>query len=140
MLILIKRFKDTKEQGFEVGKSYVQDDIVKEIEKLTKKQQQYELIISEGEQNIRRWTVSQGKAANIAKERAKQTDELSRAELIYQRQAKGIVDANQQLAKSLELGSDAAVKKEQAIKELEKALIADGFVKDSELFKQKYKS
>ncbi|MEX9422988.1 hypothetical protein AB7Y87_18480, partial [Proteus mirabilis] len=90
-----------------------------------------------GEQNIRRWTVSQGKAANIAKERAKQTDELSRAELIYQRQAKGIVDANQQLARSLELGSDAAVKKEQAIKELEKALIADGFVKDSKLFKQK---
>ncbi|EFE51212.1 hypothetical protein PROVRETT_10133, partial [Providencia rettgeri DSM 1131] len=29
------------------------------------------------------------------------------------------------------------VKKEQAIKELEKALIADGFVKDSEIFKQK---
>ncbi|MBG5951898.1 hypothetical protein [Proteus mirabilis] len=132
-----KEIKSQKEQGIEVGSPYVRDDLVKAINELTKKQQQYELLISEGEQNIRRWTVSQGKAANIAKERAKQTDELSRAELIYQRQAKGIVDANQQLARSLELGSDAAVKKEQAIKELEKALIADGFVKDSELFKQK---
>ncbi|MEC3991975.1 coiled-coil domain-containing protein, partial [Proteus mirabilis] len=126
-----------KEQDGEIGATYTLDSYVDAIRELTKKQQQYELLISEGEQNIRRWTVSQGKAANIAKERAKQTDELSRAELIYQRQAKGIVDANQQLARSLELGSDAAVKKEQAIKELEKALIADGFVKDSELFKQK---
>lgn len=132
-----KEIKSQKEQDIEVGTPYIRDDLVKVISELTKKQQQYELLISEGEQNIRRWTVSQGKAANIAKERAEQTDELSRAELIYQRQAKGIVDANQQVARSLELGSEAAVKKEQAIKELEKALIADGFVKDSEIFKQK---
>ncbi|HHR6141159.1 TPA: hypothetical protein ACS72N_001443 [Providencia alcalifaciens] len=115
----------------------VGSDFIKEIERLTKKQQQYELVISEGEQNIRRWTVSQGKAADIAKVRAQQTDELARADLIYQRQAKGVIDANQQVARSLELGSEAAVKKEQAIKELEKALIADGFAKDSEIFKQK---
>ncbi|WP_272538730.1 hypothetical protein [Providencia sp. PROV197] len=132
-----KEIQRQKEQGFEVGTPYVRDDLVKEIEKLTKKQQQYELLISEGEQNIRRWTVSQGKAADIAKVRAQQTDELTRADLIYQRQAKGVIDANQQVARSLELGSEAAVKKEQAIKELEKALIADGFVKDSEIFKQK---
>ncbi|OAT22815.1 hypothetical protein [Proteus myxofaciens] len=132
-----KEIKSQKEQDIEVGTPYIRDDLVKVISELTKKQQQYELLISEGEQNIRRWTVSQGKAADIAKDRAKQTDELTRAELIYQRQAKGIVDANQQVARSLELGSEAAVKKEQAIKELEKALIADGFVKDSEIFKQK---
>ncbi|MEC3991996.1 hypothetical protein, partial [Proteus mirabilis] len=68
-----KEIKSQKEQGIEVGSPYVRDDLVKAINELTKKQQQYELIISEGEQNIRRWTVSQGKAANIAKERAKQT-------------------------------------------------------------------
>ncbi|WP_426099295.1 hypothetical protein [Providencia sp. PROV200] len=129
--------KSQKAQGMEVGTPYVRDDFVKLIDDLTKKQQQYELVISEGEQNIRRWTVSQGKAADIAKVRAQQTDELTRADLIYQRQAKGVIDANQQVARSLELGSEAAVKKEQAIKELEKALIADGFVKDSEIFKQK---
>ncbi|CAB5558410.1 Uncharacterised protein [Providencia rettgeri] len=129
--------KSQKSQGMEVGTPYVRDDFVKLIDDLTKKQQQYELVISEGEQNIRRWTVSQGKAADIAKVRAQQTDELARADLIYQRQAKGVIDANQQVARSLELGSEAAVKKEQAIKELEKALIADGFVKDSEIFKQK---
>ncbi|MEC4068921.1 hypothetical protein, partial [Proteus mirabilis] len=62
-----------KEQDGEIGATYTLDSYVDAIRELTKKQQQYELLISEGEQNIRRWTVSQGKAANIAKERAKQT-------------------------------------------------------------------
>lgn len=132
-----KAVNKLKEQDGEIGSTYALDSYVDAIKELTKKQQQYELLISEGEQNIRRWTVSQGKAADIAKVRAQQTDELTRADLIYQRQAKGVIDANQQVARSLELGSEAAVKKEQAIKELEKALIADGFVKDSEIFKQK---
>ncbi|WER20867.1 hypothetical protein P2E05_12190 [Providencia stuartii] len=133
-----KAIQSMKDRGDAVDlKPNIGSEFIKKIEELTKKQQQYELLISEGEQNIRRWTVSQGKAADIAKVRAQQTDELTRAELIYQRQAKGVIDANQQVARSLELGSEAAVKKEQAIKELEKALIADGFVKDSEIFKQK---
>ncbi|WP_265495130.1 coiled-coil domain-containing protein [Providencia heimbachae] len=132
-----KEIQRQKDQNIEVGSTSVKDDFIKTIGELTKKQQQYELVISEGEQNIRRWTVSQGKAADIAKIRAQQTDELSKADLVYQRQAKGVIDANQQVARSLELGSEAAVKKEQAINELGKALIAEGFVKDSEIFKQK---
>ncbi|EFE51430.1 hypothetical protein PROVRETT_09912, partial [Providencia rettgeri DSM 1131] len=132
-----KEIQAIQRRDGQIGETYARDHLVKELNELTKKQQQYELVISEGEQNIRRWTVSQGKAADIAKVRAQQTDELTRADLIYQRQAKGVIDANQQVARSLELGSEAAVKKEQAIKELEKALIADGFVKDSEIFKQK---
>ncbi|WP_187367835.1 hypothetical protein, partial [Providencia rettgeri] len=132
-----KEIERQKKEDGKASPSFTLDATIKEISELTKKQQQYELLISEGEQNIRRWTVSQGKAADIAKVRAQQTDELTRADLIYQRQAKGVIDANQQVARSLELGSEAAVKKEQAIKELEKALIADGFVKDSEIFKQK---
>ncbi len=132
-----KAVNKLKEQDGEIGSTYALDSYVDAIKELTKKQQQYELLIAEGEQNIRRWTVSQGKAADIAKIRAQQTDELSKADLVYQRQAKGVIDANQQVARSLELGSEAAVKKEQAINELGKALIAEGFVKDSEIFKQK---
>ncbi|VEB68157.1 Uncharacterised protein [Providencia rustigianii] len=133
-----KAIQSMKERGDGMNlQPNIGSDFIKAIDELTKKQQQYELVISEGEQNIRRWTVSQGKAADIAKIRAQQTDELSKADLVYQRQAKGVIDANQQVARSLELGSEAAVKKEQAINELGKALIAEGFVKDSEIFKQK---
>ncbi|WP_272657339.1 MULTISPECIES: hypothetical protein [unclassified Providencia] len=101
-------------------------NVLKSIKWASDELGRYNLLVIEGNKNIREQEAAQQKANAVSEKNKSLTDEQVAALNIFNDTAKGSIDSNKLLAKTIELGSPALAKMELEVAALEKSLFDAG--------------